>query len=80
MPPKPVDPQKQAAALEALRTAVQPRPAAASFWERHGAKVVLIVALVAGVWVFARVVGKFIGTSVAETSRAGDDLRRGLRR
>ena len=77
---KPVDPERQAAALEALRTAVPPRPRAASFWERNGGKVVLAVALVLGVWLFARVVGRLIGTSVAETSRAEEDLRRGLRR
>jgi hypothetical protein len=80
MAARPVDPQKQAAALEALRTAVPPRPLAATFWDRHGGKVVFAVALVLGVWLFARVVGRFIGHSVAETSRAEEELRRGLRR
>ncbi|MGZ6143329.1 MAG: hypothetical protein ACXWLM_08320 [Myxococcales bacterium] len=77
---QPVDPQRQAAALEALRTAVPQKSEAATFWERHGGKVVLAVALLLGVWLAARVVGGFLRASVDETSRAQEDLRRGLRR
>lgn len=74
----PVDPQKQAAALEALRTAVPPKTEAESFWERHGGKVIVAVAVLLGLWLAARVVGGFVQHSVDETGRAEETLRRGL--
>ena len=76
----PVDPKRQAAALEALRTATPAKSEAASFWERHGGKLIITGVLLLGIWVGARVVGAFVRNSVDETSRAQDDLRRGLRR
>ena len=76
----PVDPQRKAAALEALRNATPPKSQAASFWARHGGKLILAGVLLLGIWVGTRLVGAFVRSSVDETSRAQDDLRRGLRR
>jgi len=76
----PVDPQRQAAALEALRNATPPKSEAASFWGRHGGRLILAGVLLLGIWVGAWLVGAFVRSSVDETTRAQDDLRRGLRR
>ena len=78
---EPNDAQRRAAALEALRTAAPPQKnEAASFWERYGGKLILAAVVLLGLWLAVRAVGSFIGTSVNETSRAEEDLRRGLRR
>ena len=76
----PVDPKRQAAALEALRTATPPKSEAASFWARYGGRLILAGVLLLGIWAGAWMVGAFVRNSVDETTRAQDDLRRGLRR
>ena len=75
----PGEAERRAAALEALRTA--PPPAEAhSFWQQRGGKVVLAVAILLGFWLAMRAVGRFMRNSVAETARAEEELRRGLKR
>ncbi|MCA1827640.1 MAG: hypothetical protein ABR567_21445 [Myxococcales bacterium] len=75
---EPNDAERRAAALDALRTAEPAK--SVTFWDRHGSKVILAVVLVVGIWVGTRLVGAFIRSSVDGTTRAQDDLRRGLRR
>ena len=76
----PVDPKRQAAAIEALRAAVPPKSEAETFWQRHGGKVVVAAALLLGLWLVSRAVGAFVRSSVDGTTRAQEDLRRGLHR
>ena len=74
--PEPIDPAaRRAAALEALR--VQRAPT--TFWKQHGGKVILATALMLSAWLLVRGVGRFVETSVSETARSEEALRRGMR-
>jgi len=73
-----VDPKRQAAALEALRTAEPARTA--SFRERYGGRLILLGVVLLALVVGVRLVGAFLRTSADESSRAQEELRRGLRR
>jgi hypothetical protein len=77
---EPNEAQRRAAALEALRTAPPQKSEAASFRERYGGKLILAAAVLLVLWLAVRAVGSFLHTSVDETRRAEEDLRRGLRR
>src|SRR5205823_258492 len=69
---------RRAAALEALRQgqpAVSPQ---ATFWQRHGGKIVLAAVVLLVIWIGARAVGRFMQASVSETGRAQDQLREGM--
>ena len=76
----PKEAERRAAALEALRNAPPPKTEVESFWQQNGGKIVLAVALLLGLWLVTRVVGGLVHTSVSETSRAEEELRRGLKR
>jgi hypothetical protein len=78
MPDPQTDAERRAAALEALRAGQPASSPAATFWQQHGGKVIFAVALVLGIWLFARVVGSFVKTSIAETHRTQEEVRRGL--
>jgi hypothetical protein len=75
----PDDASRRAAALQALSQAQPAQSAGATFWERHGGRIVLAGVLLLGLLVVALAVGKFLRTSISETSRAEQELRRGLR-
>ena len=76
----PKEAERRAAALEALRVAPPPALDTGSFWGRHGRTVIAVVALLAGLWILTRAVGSFLHSSVSETSRSQEELRRGMRR
>ena len=80
MPDLQTEAQKQAAALEALRHGPPPKSGAATFWQQHGGKLIATVALLLGLWLLARLVGSFMHTSIAETERTQEELRRGMGR
>jgi hypothetical protein len=69
---------RRAAALQALSKAQPAQSAGATFWERHGGSIVLGGILLVGLVLVALAVGKFLRTSISETSRAEQELRRGL--
>lgn len=79
-PAAPGDAERRAAALQAMSQAQPAKTSGATFWEQHGGKVILAVVLLATLWLVSLGVGKFLRSSVAETDRAGQDLRRALRR
>ena len=70
---------RRAAALQALSQAKPVQSAAATFWEQHGGRIVIGGILVLALLLVSLAVGKFMRTSISETSRAEQDLRRGLR-
>ena len=70
--------ERRAAALDALKTA-SPRETQ-TFWQQHGTKIAGAVALLLGLWLVTRAVGSFLRTSVEETTRSQEELRRGMRR
>lgn len=76
----PKEAERRAAALEALRRAPPPAADGGSFWSRHGRTVIALAGLALGLWLFTRAVGGFLRSSVTETSRSQEELRRGLRR
>jgi hypothetical protein len=77
--PPPTDPARRAAALQALQAGRPPASAPATFWKQHGGKLIFAAALVLGVWLLARGVGRFMRTSVSETARSEEVIRRGVR-
>ncbi len=78
--PDPIDPAaRRAAALEALRANPAPASAPATFWKQHGGKLILAGALVFSVWLLVRGVGRLVQTSVSETARSEEVLRRGMK-
>ena len=76
----PKEAERRAAALEALRVAPPPSLDTGSFWGRHGRTVVSLLAIALGLWLLTRAVGSFLHSSVSETSRSQEELRRGMRR
>lgn len=76
----PKEAERRAAALEALRNAPPPKTEMESFWQQYGARLVAAVAILLGLWLVTRAVGGLLRTSVAETDRAQEDIRRGLKR
>ena len=76
----PKEAERRAAALEALRNAPPPKTEAESFWQQNGGKIVAAVAILLGLWLVTRAVGGFLRTSVSETDRAQEEIRRGLKR
>ena len=75
---EPNEAERRAAALDALKN--QTPAETQTFWQQHGAKVIAAVAILLGLWLVARAVGSFMRTSVDETSRSQEELRRGMRR
>jgi len=75
---EPRDAERRAAALDALKS--QSPVETQTFWQQHGAKVIAAVAVVLGLWLVTRAVGSFLRTSVDETSRSQEELRRGMKR
>jgi hypothetical protein len=73
------DARRRAAALEALKEKRAPAPAARSFWERNGFRVLVVAGLVLALALIARAVGSFMRSSISETSRAEQELRKGMR-
>jgi hypothetical protein len=71
--------KRRAAALAALQQKAPATPPAQAFWQRHGARIAIGAALLLGLVLIARAVGSFMRTSVSETNRAEQDLRKGLR-
>lgn len=71
--------KRRAAALAALQQKVPATPPAQAFWQRNGARIVIGAALLLGLVLIARAVGSFMRTSVSETNRAEQDLRKGMR-
>ena len=78
-PVAPEEAARRAAALQELSKAQPPASAGATFWQQHGGRIVLGGILLLGLLVVALAVGKFMRTSISETNRAEQDLRRGLR-
>jgi hypothetical protein len=78
-PAGPDEAARRAAALEALSKGQPAQSASATFWEKHGGRIVLGGVLLLALVLVALGVGKFLRTSISETSRAEQDLRRGLR-
>ena len=73
------DAQRRAAALQALQQQRSPTPPAKAFWERNGARIGIAVALLIALALVARAVGAFMHTSISETARAEQALRKGMR-
>lgn len=71
--------KRRAAALAALQQKAPATPPAQAFWQRNGAGIAIGAALLLGMVLIARAVGSFMRTSVSETNRAEQDLRKGLR-
>lgn len=69
---------RRAAALDALRTA--PPAETRTFWQEHGNKIMIGGAVLLAIWLGTRMVGSFLRTSAEESSRAEEELRRGLKR
>jgi hypothetical protein len=81
-PRPPLDPreaERRAAALEALRREQPAKSAGMTFWQRHGGKVVLSAVLLLAFWLVGLGVGKYLRTSISETSRSEEELRRAMR-
>ncbi len=76
----PKEAERRTAALEALKTAAPPRTEVESVWQQHGRKIAAAVALLLGLWLVTRAEGSFLRTSVSETDRAEQELRRALKR
>ena len=73
------DARRRAAALEALREKRAPAPPARSFWERNGTRLLVLAGVILAVALIARAVGRLMGSSIAETRRAEEELRKGMR-
>ena len=71
--------QRRAAALAALQQKRPATPAPKAFWERNGARIAIAAILLVALVLVARAVGSFMRTSISETARAEQDLRKGLR-
>lgn len=71
--------KRRAAALVALQQKAPATPPAQAFWQRNGVRIVVGAVLLLGLVLIARAVGSFMRTSVSETNRAEQDLRKGLR-
>jgi hypothetical protein len=71
--------KRRAAALAALQQKVPATPPAQAFWQRHGLRIAIGAALLLVLVLIARAVGSFMRTSVSETNRAEQELRKGLR-
>jgi hypothetical protein len=78
-PPDPGEAARRAAALEALRKEQPAKSASTTFWQQHGGKVVLAAVLLLAFWLVALGVGKYLRTSITETSRSEEELRRAMR-
>jgi len=78
-PVSPDEAARRAAALEALSKAQPAKSAGATFWEQHGGRFVLGGILILALLLVALAVGKFMRTSISETSRSEQELRRGMR-
>ena len=78
-PVAPDEAARRAAALDALGRAQPVKRTGVTFWEQHGGKAVLGGILFAALLLVALAVGKVMRTSISETSRAEQELRRGLR-
>jgi hypothetical protein len=74
-----IDPQRRAAALQALQEKRPATPPAKAFWERHGARIGVAVAVLLALALAARAVGTFMRSSISETARAEQELRKGMR-
>ncbi len=71
--------KRRAAALAALQQKVPATPPAQAFWQRNGIRIAVGAFLLLGLVLIARAVGSFMRTSVSETNRAEQELRKGLR-
>jgi hypothetical protein len=71
--------KRRAAALAALQQKVPVTPPAQAFWQRNGIRIAVGAALLLGLVLIARAVGSFMRTSVSETNRAEQELRKGMR-
>ena len=81
-PATPVSPEeaaRRAAALGAMSKAQPAKSAGATFWQRNGGRIVIGAFLLLGLMLVALGVGKFMRSSISETGRAEQDLRRGMR-
>jgi hypothetical protein len=65
--------------LEALSKAQPTKSARANFRERHGRGILVGGALLLVLLLITLAVGKFVRTSISETSRSEQELRRGMR-
>ena len=74
----PKEADRRAAALDALRAAPPAEPR--TFWQEHGNKILLAGGILLALWLVMRMVGGFLRTSADETSRAEEEIRRGLKR
>jgi hypothetical protein len=71
--------RRRAAAIEALQVQRDATPPARAFWERNGSRIVVGAVLLLAIALVARLVGGFMRSSVSETARATEALRKGLR-
>jgi hypothetical protein len=81
-PRAPTDPgeaARRAAALEALRKEQPAKSAGTTFWQQHGGKMILAAVLLLAFWLLGLGVGRYLRTSISETSRSEDELRRAMR-
>ncbi len=74
-----IDPQRRAAALQALQEKRPATPASKAFWERNGARIGVACAVLLALVLAARAVGVFMRHSISETARAEQELRKGMR-
>jgi hypothetical protein len=58
---------------------VQPSGAPATFWKRNGGRLILGAALLFSLVLLVRGIGRFVQSSVSETARAEEVLRRGMK-
>ena len=70
---------RRAAALAALSEGRPAKSTGATFWEQYGGRILVAGALLLALVLVAFAVGKFLRTSISETSRSEEALRRGLR-
>jgi hypothetical protein len=78
-PPDPGEAARRAAALEALRREQPAKSAGTTFWQQHGGKVILAAFLLVAFCLVGLGVGKYLRTSISETSRSEEELRRAMR-
>jgi hypothetical protein len=74
-----IDPQRRAAALQALQEKRPATPPSKAFWERNGGRIAIAAAVLLALLLVARAVGAFMRSSISETARAEQELRKGLR-
>ncbi len=78
-PASPEEAARRAAALGAMSKAQPAKSAGATFWKQNGGRIVIGAFLLLGLVLVALGVSKFMRSSILETSRAEQALRRGMR-